>query len=91
MADVDENRLRRLKFRAWHRGTKENDLILGGFVERNLHRFTMDDIAWLERLMEEEDSMILAWVMGKAPLPPIFDTPMMHEMQKLDFITGDDR
>lgn len=91
MAEVDENRLRRLKFRAWHRGTKENDLILGGFVERNLQRFTMDDVAWLERLMEEEDSMILAWVMGKAPLPPIFDTPLMHEMQKLDFITGDDR
>lgn len=86
MTKIDEERLRRLSFRAWHRGTKETDIILGSFVDSRLSQFSLDDVTWLERLMEEEDVSILSWIIGTEALPEIFDTPLMREMQKLDYL-----
>lgn len=86
MTKIDEDRLRRLSFRAWHRGTKETDIILGSFVDSRLETLSSDDVTWLERLMEEEDVSILSWIIGKEDLPEIFNTPLMAEMQKLDYL-----
>lgn len=86
MTKPDADRLRRLKFRAWHRGTKETDIILGSFVDSRLESFTLTEVEWLERLMEEEDVSILAWIIGKEIVPDIFDTTLMTEMQKLDYL-----
>ena len=86
MTKIDEERLRRLSFRAWHRGTKETDIILGSFVDSRLNQFSLDDVTWLERLMEEEDVSILSWIIGTEALPEVFDTPLMREMQKLDYL-----
>jgi antitoxin CptB len=83
---VDETRLRRLKFRASHRGTKEADIMLGGYVYARAAAFTEDDLTWLEALMMQQDVDIMAWIMGKQPPPPAFDTPMMDDMRKLDYI-----
>ncbi|MGD8326711.1 MAG: succinate dehydrogenase assembly factor 2 [Sphingomonadales bacterium] len=86
MTKIDEDRLRRLSFRAWHRGTKETDIILGSFVDSRIEILSAEDVTWLERLMEEEDVSILSWIIGKEDLPDIFDTPLMAEMQKLDYL-----
>lgn len=80
------NRRRRLKFRAWHRGIKEADLILGGFVDLHVECWGHDEIRWFERLFEENDQDILSWVTKAKEIPEAFDTPLMHEMQKLDFV-----
>ena len=86
MTKPDANRLRRLQFRAWHRGTKETDIILGSFVDSRLSTLTLTQVEWLERLMEEEDVSILAWIIGKEPVPKIFNTALMTDMQKLDYL-----
>ncbi|MEM7570277.1 MAG: succinate dehydrogenase assembly factor 2 [Pseudomonadota bacterium] len=83
---ADDPRLRRLKFRASHRGTKEADIMLGGYVEARADSLTEDDITWLEALMMQQDVDIMAWITGKQPPPPAFDTAMMKDMQKLDYI-----
>lgn len=83
---VDDTRLRRLKFRANHRGTKEADIMLGGYVFARADTLTEDDLNWLEALMMQQDVDIMAWIMGKQPPPPAFDTAMMRDMQKLDYI-----
>jgi antitoxin CptB len=74
--DIDLRR-KRLLWRATHRGIKEMDLILGGFVARNLEAFGAEDIAELERIMEIPDQEMLAWATRQGPIPPEHDSPLL--------------
>ncbi len=65
-----EHRLKRLKIRAWRRGTKEMDLILGSFVDRALEGLEPAELDRLEALMAENDTDIYPWFTGQAPVPP---------------------
>ena len=47
-------RLKRLKFRSWHRGTKEADLMIGGFFDAHGAGWTPDQLDWFEALLEEQ-------------------------------------
>jgi antitoxin CptB len=63
-------RRKRLLFRAWHRGTREADLILGSFAERYLAGFddaALDDFA---ALLEVPDAELFDWISGRAAPPP---------------------
>lgn len=66
---VDEIARKRLLWRATHRGIKEMDLILGGFVSRYLAQFSASEIAELERIMEIPDQEMLAWATKQQPVP----------------------
>jgi antitoxin CptB len=70
-------RRRRLLFRATHRGTYENDLLLGGFVRDNLENLTDADIEALETLMERPDPELADWLTGRRPIAPEDATPML--------------
>ena len=82
----DNSRLRRLKFRAWHRGTREADFTVGGFFDRYGTSWNEEEIAWFETLIEEQDAEIVAWAMGTAPVPERFQGAMMDSFRRLDFI-----
>lgn len=79
-------RLRRLKFRAWHRGTREADFLIGGFFDR--HHAGWDDgaIVQFEDLLEEQDVDILAWAMSVEEPPARFAGAMMEALRRLDYI-----
>lgn len=81
-----EDRLKRLRFRAWHRGTREADYMMGGFFDR-LHQ-GWDDVSldWFEALLDQEDPDILGWVLGTIPVPPEWQGPMMERMQRIDYV-----
>jgi antitoxin CptB len=79
-------RLKRLRFRAWHRGTKEADLMIGGFFDAFSESWTDDEIAWFEALMDEEDVEIMGWAIGTIPVPDRWQGPMMERMRALDYI-----
>ncbi len=81
-----ETRLKRLRFRAWHRGTKEADLLIGGFADRYADGWGEAEIAWFEALIEEEDVDIMAWAIGTQAPPARFDGPLMRAMRRIDFI-----
>ena len=49
-----ENRLKRLRVRAWHRGTREADYMIGGFFDRYSGAWTEAELAWFEALIEED-------------------------------------
>jgi len=83
---VDSARLGRLKFRAWHRGTREADFMIGGFFDKNHETWNEADCAWFEELLEEDDVYIMAWAIGTEPVPPRYEGPMMDAMKKLDYI-----
>lgn len=81
-----ETRLKRLRFRAWHRGTREADLLVGGFFDRHAETWNDEQTGWFEALMEEQDVDIMAWAIGAAPVPERWTGPMMAEMQRLNYI-----
>ena len=85
-ADPDLIR-RRLQFRAWHRGTKEADMMIGGFADRYMASWGPEELAWFEALLHEDDVDIMAWAIGTRPVPPQYDGPLMDAMKKLDFIS----
>ena len=60
---------RRLRLRAWRRGTKEMDLILGPFVAARVEAMDAPARARLEALMEENDQDLYLWVTGARPPP----------------------
>lgn len=73
----DNARRRRLLFRATHRGTFENDLLIGGFVRAHLDTLTEPDIEALEALMERPDPDLADWLTGRRPIAPEDATPML--------------
>ena len=81
-----EIRLKRLRFRSWHRGTKEADLMVGGFFDRFSDQWNEAEIAWFEALMDEQDVDIMGWAVGTIVPPPHVIGSMLTAMQRLDYI-----
>ena len=81
-----EARLKRLRFRAWHRGIREADLLVGGFFERQHAEWDEGEVAWFEALLEEQDVDILAWAIGTVAVPRRWQGEMMRRLQALDYI-----
>lgn len=81
-----ETRLKRLRFRAWHRGTKEADLMIGGFFDACAGDWNEAEIGWFEAFLEEQDVDIMAWAMGVQPVPARWQGPMMARLMQLDFV-----
>ena len=79
-------RLKRLRFRAWHRGTKEADLLIGGFFDANSAGWGDAEIDWYEKLLEEQDVDIMAWAIGTQPVPVDYRGEMMSRLKMLDYI-----
>ncbi|PDH67193.1 MAG: succinate dehydrogenase assembly factor 2 [Sphingomonadaceae bacterium MED-G03] len=86
MSPSDTPQMRRMKFRAWHRGTREADYTVGGFFDRYHAAWNEEEIAWFERFMEEQDADIMGWAMGTIPVPEQWKGPMMDRFLKLDFV-----
>lgn len=73
-------RRKRLLWRATHRGIKEMDLILGGFVTRHLDSFGAAEIAELEAIMEIPDQDMLAWATRQQPVPQSLASPLLNRI-----------
>ena len=90
-ADLHVLLRKRLAFRAWHRGTREADYMIGGFFDRHGADWDAEQLAWFERLVEEDDVEIMAWAIGTAQPPArIADgdvgAAMIAAMRRLDYI-----
>lgn len=81
-----DDRLKRLRFRAWHRGTKEADLLIGGYFDAHHKEWSDTEIDWFETLLTEEDVEIMAWAIGTQRPPARYEGPMMNKLQTLDYI-----
>ncbi|PWE34177.1 succinate dehydrogenase assembly factor 2 [Maritimibacter sp. 55A14] len=68
-AEPRDIRLRRLRMRSARRGTKEMDLILGRYAEDRLASMDAQALALYERLLEENDNDLYAWVSGQSAPP----------------------
>ena len=77
-------RRKRLLFRCNHRGTKENDILLGGFVAIHANDLTDTQLAGLEVLLDESDNDIYNWITGKEPVPEAHDNDLMAWVRKFN-------
>ena len=82
---TDPARIKKLKFRAWRRGFREADLILGPFADELLATLPADEIDAFEILLEQPDQDLYAWIIERDPTPPEFDTPVMARIKAFRF------
>lgn len=75
-------RLRRLRYRAWHRGTKEMDLLLGPYADARLELMNGAELDRFETLLEEADTDLQAWLMGQEPAPQDADHELLADLLK---------
>jgi len=74
MSEPDETRRKRLLLRAWRRGTREADLILGSFATSHLGGFDRARLDQFESLLEVPDADLFDWLWRRAAPPPEYDT-----------------
>jgi len=81
-------RRKRLQFRAWHRGIKEMDLIMGRFADAHIQELEMDDLDLFEALLEEPDDQVYGWIANRDPVPDEYDSHIFKRICQLDFMDG---
>ena len=62
-------RSQRLRFRSWHRGTREMDLLMGSFADTHLQGFTAAQLDQYEAILQLNDPDLYNWIAGVQPLP----------------------
>lgn len=79
-ADLDPRR-RKIMFRAWHRGMREMDLIMGRFADAEIGMLSEAELDEFERLIEVLDRDLLSWVTGEAAVPENYDTELFRRLR----------
>jgi antitoxin CptB len=80
-----DNRRRKLLFRAWHRGMREMDLIMGRFADSAVEHLTENELGEFEQLIEVPDRELLAWVTGEEAVPADHDTALFRRLRAFHF------
>lgn len=81
--DTDCNRRRRLRFRAWHRGTREMDFIMGTFADRHLDTLNEAELDLFERLIDLPDRDLFSWVAGTVEPPPEYRSNLLTRILEI--------
>ena len=76
-------RKKRLKFRCWHRGSREADLLLGTFADRYLEDMGSTDVLKLENIVDCDDQVIWDWLTGMAEVPKGISRTMIHDLRSV--------
>jgi antitoxin CptB len=77
---LDERR-RKLLFRAWRRGVRETDLIVGRFADAYIDKFDDVGLDDFERLIEAPNAELYAWVVGTETAPAQYDTAVLAKLR----------
>ena len=89
MSQALDPRRRKLLYRACHRGTKEMDLVLGGYVKKVIAELSEAELDELEQIISLPDPSLSGWLIGKEPVPPEFDTKLMASILSFSYKPGD--
>lgn len=79
-------RLKALRFRAWHRGTREADYMIGCYFDQFHAGWSEEQLRWFETIIDEEDVDIMGWALGTLSVPEEYQGPMMEAMKRLDYV-----
>jgi antitoxin CptB len=73
---------RKIRFRAWHRGTSEADLLLGAFADQRLGAFAAEELYLFDRLLETDDPVIDDWIRGRRFIPKEHDNKVLASLRR---------
>jgi antitoxin CptB len=79
-ADLDSRR-RKILFRSWHRGMRENDLIMGRFADAEIGNLSEAELDAFEALIEVLDRDLISWITGEAQVPENYDTDVFRRLK----------
>jgi len=85
-AMLSDPELKRLQWRAHHRGTREADAMIGGFFDAHHEQWDAHERTVFDALLDEQDADIMAWALGTASPPERFAGPMLEAMKRHDYI-----
>lgn len=78
--DNREKRIKRLSFRAGHRGIKELDILVGDFAGRHLNDMTVTELDEFEGLLTVPDQEFYAILRQERDVPSEIDGPVLRSM-----------
>lgn len=76
-----ETRRRKLLYQARHRGTKEADAVIGGYVERHIASMDVAALDELDAILACQDPDLMDWLLGLAPIPAERDSVLLRSMR----------
>ena len=85
MTTDDDARLKKLRFRAWRRGFREADLILGPFADKHVPTMSPAELDSFEALLEVPDQDLYAWIVEALPTPAAYDHEIMSRIKLFRF------
>ena len=88
MGESVEIRRKRLRFRSWHRGTKETDLLLGSFADVHLAMLSPAQLDRYEALLESSDDVIFDWITGRTAVPSERDDDILRLLANFRYCPG---
>ena len=83
---LTDEELKRLQWRAHHRGTREADMLIGGFFDAHHASWSAAERAVFAAMLDEQDVDIMAWAVGTAEPPARFEGPMIEALKRLDYM-----
>lgn len=81
---MDDIRLKRIRLRAWRRGFREADLILGPFADSHAQSLTSEELDQFEALLQVPDQDLYGWIIGREPAPPEHDNAVLARLKAFD-------
>jgi len=81
-SEIIATRRKRLKFRSWHRGTREMDLILGRFADAHIDAMSPEQLDRYAALLENNDPDIYDWLTDRATPPPAAETDVLQLLRR---------
>lgn len=93
MSDTLDIQRKKLRIRAWRRGFKEADLILGRFCDDHVGTMDAQALDAFERLLDQQDQDVYGWIIGRTETPAEFEGPVMDALRNYrvdaDAVFGD--
>ncbi|MEO7634741.1 MAG: succinate dehydrogenase assembly factor 2 [Sphingomicrobium sp.] len=83
---LEDPELKRLHWRAHHRGTREADMLIGGYFDAHCRQWNLLERAQFAEMLDELDVDIMAWALGKAEPPERFAGALIAGLRRLDYI-----
>ena len=84
MTELDdiERRRKRAYYNSWHRGTREMDLLVGGFADEHLAGLTPEDLERYEHILQLPDDDLYVWITGREDIPQDLDSELFRKLCK---------
>jgi|APTNR8051073442_1049403.scaffolds.fasta_scaffold03398_4 antitoxin CptB len=74
-------RIKQLRFRAWRRGFREHDFLMGTYADQELDALTDSELDEFDALLNQQDWDVYYWIIGQNEVPRQFSGKVMQALQ----------